>query len=219
MVISQQLKTEITDIVFGAETELARSPCDVMFIFGGSHPGIWQTAAAAYHRGIGETIVAAGGINREPERHPSWVYGQTPEAVVIRDRLVELGVPRQRIVTEEKSGNSLENVLFALKVFDFGRVGSVAAVCRGYVAGRQCRTLRQNLPRAVRVFACPFPTTLPGDHTPLTRDNWTEQVEGVSRVMGELLKIHRYSQRGHVQPLHRMSAELRAVLDSHEASS
>ncbi len=72
--LSPSLTAEITDIVFGPLQERAPSPCDVLVIFGGSHPGPWETAARACHGGLANAIVAAGGTNQEAHRR---LHGHT----------------------------------------------------------------------------------------------------------------------------------------------
>lgn len=126
---------EITTIVFDYPSPPIQ-PSDVIFIFGGSHPGLWQTAAEAYHKGLGRDIVITGGRKPGVQHHYTWVDGDTPEAQVILRELVKLSVPESIIFYEDKSTNSLDNVLFAKEIYDFSRVRRILVVCKNYGVGR-----------------------------------------------------------------------------------
>lgn len=139
--LSDDLIREISDIVFEYSNQPVE-PCDVIFVFGGSHPGLWQTAAKAYHNGLGKIVISTGGVKPGAQPHSSWVYGSTPEAQAIKQELLKLSVPENKIICEDRSTNSLENVLFAKEVFDFSGIHSVLVVCKNYGVGRQCRTLK-----------------------------------------------------------------------------
>ena len=41
---------EITKIIF--DQPIAIKPCDIIFIFGGSHPGLWENGAKAFFKGL-----------------------------------------------------------------------------------------------------------------------------------------------------------------------
>ena len=111
--LNDEAISEITQIVFDEPS--AAKPCDVVFIFGGSHPGLWLHGAEAYHAGLGEDVIVTGGHKPTALEHHTWTHGVRAEAKVIREELVSRGVPIQRIHIESDSTNTLENVLFAKK--------------------------------------------------------------------------------------------------------
>jgi uncharacterized SAM-binding protein YcdF (DUF218 family)/diadenosine tetraphosphate (Ap4A) HIT family hydrolase len=210
--IPAHIMAEITEIVFGTPATLPPPPCDLIFVFGGSHPGLWQTAAQAYHQGLGNVILATGGHKPGVKHHYTWADGETPEAQVIRRELIKLGVPERAIVCEDRSTNTLENVLFAKNVFDFSTIASILVVCKNYGLGRQCRTLRQQMARRIQIFPYPFDAEA-GSRGPLiTRQTWMEYEKGRELVIAQLAKIIRYSQRGHLEPLENLSPELTEFL-------
>jgi hypothetical protein len=209
--LSAAVIDEITEIVFGAAA--APQPCDLIFIFGGSHPGLWIAGAQAYHAGLGPTIIATGGYKPTAVRHHTWQHGMRPEALVIRDELVLLGVPEQAILVEERSTNSLENVLFAQQLYDFATLTSILVICRSHGVGRQCRTLRRHIDPRIAVRAYPFDTNVGREGVPVSRENWMTMAESRAGVFAHLLKIIKYGRRGEIEALETMSDELLAVVN------
>ena len=211
-VLSLAVIDEITAIVFGAPD--APQPCDLIFIFGGSHPGLWESGAAAYHAGLGSHILATGGYKTTARRHHTWQHGARPEALVIRDELVARGVPELHITVEDRSTNSLENVLFAQQLYAFAALNSILVVCRSHGVGRQCRTLRQHMDPRITVCAYPFATNLGRAGVPITPDNWMAMEDSRAGIFSQLLKIIQYGRKGDIEPLTDISDELLAVVNT-----
>jgi uncharacterized SAM-binding protein YcdF (DUF218 family) len=208
--LSTELVREITEIVFEDPNPPVK-PCDVIFVFGGTNPGLWQTAARAFQAGLGKTVVVTGGHKPGVNHHIAWVDGSTPEADVITRELVKLSVPEDCIVCENRSTNSLENVLFAKEVYDFSGVKTILAVCKNYGAGRQCRTLRRQMDW-VEVIPYPFDTEAADSAIFVTRDTWMEHEMTRALVLNQVLKMVRYARLGHLQPLEGMSPELEKLV-------
>ncbi|MGM1049283.1 MAG: hypothetical protein ACQEXX_24530 [Bacillota bacterium] len=72
---------ELTDIVF-LPKEI--SPCDAIFVFGGTHPGHWEATIDAYNKGLGKMIIVTGGVSPTGIKHENWVDKTVPEAHVIQ---------------------------------------------------------------------------------------------------------------------------------------
>jgi hypothetical protein len=199
---------EVTDIVFGPLIEPIA--CDVIFILGGRNPGLWEKGAEAYTRGLGKHMVVTGGY-KPTAATPYWKDG-TREAHIIRRELIKLGVPESAIFYEDRSTNSLENVLFAKEAYDFSTVASILAVCKCYGAGRQCRTLKQNLDPGIRITPYPFDTQIRGRGPVITRNNWMNFTESRAFALEQVIKIYRYGQQGDLVPIERMSVGLEAIV-------
>jgi hypothetical protein len=209
--LSAAVIDEITEIVFGSP-EPPR-PCDLIFIFGGSHPGVWIAGAEAYHAGLGSEIIATGGYKATAVRHHTWQHGTRPEALVIRAELVARGVPEQQIIVEDRSTNSLENVLFAQELYDFSTLTSILAVCRAHGVGRQCRTLRRHISPSITLCAYPFATNVGREGAPVTRENWMTREDSLGGIFSNFLKIIKYGRKGDIEPLPHISDELLAVVN------
>lgn len=187
----------LTEIVFLPET--VPQPADALFVFGGTHPRQWQTALEAYRRGLGGVLVVTGGHDPGGGQHPCWRYGDEPQAHVIARHLVEGGVPRSAVLVEDRSTNTLENVLFARNVFDFSRVASLVFIGKSHAAGRQYRTLRRHLPGLVHCW--PFTFNAEHQGAVIGRHNWMRTDVGRRRVWGEYVRILVYGRRGDIEPL------------------
>jgi uncharacterized SAM-binding protein YcdF (DUF218 family) len=211
--LSPSLIEEITNIIFGEPG--APRPCDVIFIFGGSHPGLWENGSEAYFKGLGKDIIATGGYKPTALRHASWQDDQRPESEVIRRELIRLGVPEESIYIETKSTNTYENVRLALEIYDFDCVSSVLAICKSYAVGRQVRTLKAQLDPDVQIIPYPFDTHLGGDGPFVTRENWMDYQKGRAYMFANLLKIHHYGQAGHLVPVIGLSDELGTILQNY----
>jgi uncharacterized SAM-binding protein YcdF (DUF218 family) len=210
--LSKNVIDEITEIVFGIPIENPK-PCDVIFIFGGSHPGLWQKVAEACFAGLGKAIVVTGGYKPTAKKHFTWIDDiKTPESHVIKRELIRLGVPEKLIYCEDKSTNSLENVIFAKDVFDFSRVSSVLLVCKCYGVGRQCRTFKQNIGKPMEIIPYPF-NAIVGNNTYLvTRENWMHDGESRYFILTEAAKIYAYGNKGDLEPVLDISDELELLL-------
>ena len=208
--LSAELIHEITAIVFDYTAQPIQ-PCDIIFIFGGSHPGLWETAARAYHNGLGKAIIATGGSKPGVHHHYTWVDGSTPESHVIKRELIKQAVPENCIYCEDKSTNTLENVLCAKEVYDFSEVSSILAVCKNYGVGRQCRTLRLHMDRDIKVIPYPFDTEA-GDGPFITRHTWMNYEKSKALVFAQAAKIYQYGKLGHLEPVEYISPSLEELI-------
>jgi uncharacterized SAM-binding protein YcdF (DUF218 family) len=190
----------LTELVFRPDLTERTVPCyDLLFVFGGSHPEIWITAAHAYQQGIIKQVLITGGYKENATRHHTWTYARTPEAHVIRDKLVELGVPKEKMVWEDQSANSLENVRFGLQLVDVSRLSAILFVSKAYAVGRQHRTLTRHLPEGITLAAYPALTTI--GKIPVTSWGWSRVSAHRAVVYGEYLRMVAYGKRGHLTPL------------------
>lgn len=187
----------LTEVVFGAEVE--PQICDIAFIFSSTHPKHWDKALEAYQKGWISQFLVAGGRSKTGHTHPDWQWGQRNESDVIIEHLLAGGVPAQAILHENKSSNSLENVLFAKEIFDFSTVKKIMLVCKSHVVGRQTRTLAQHIPDFIELIPYTFDTAYKGQI--IGRLDWMNSDIGRRRVWGEYLRILHYGQLGHLKKL------------------
>jgi uncharacterized SAM-binding protein YcdF (DUF218 family) len=214
--LSTDLILEITTIVFEHPSQSVK-PCDMIFVFGGSHPGLWETAAKAYHERLGKTIIVTGGHKPGVKPHITWTDGSTPESEVIKRELIRLSVPEKSIFYENKSINTLENVVYAKQVYDFSKVKSILVVCKNYGVGRQCRTLRKQMDTTVEVIPYPFDTEAGSSDIFITRDSWMNDEKSRTLVFSEVVKIYRYGKLGHLQPLEYVSPVLEKLITQYDS--
>jgi uncharacterized SAM-binding protein YcdF (DUF218 family) len=198
---NQQVK-RLTEMVFLDENELIckNKKCDLLFVFGGTHPGSWQTAFQLYQSNIVDKIVLTGGIKLGAMHHPSWKFGDRPESHVMRENLVKLGVPDHAMIVEDQSTDSLENLQFTKQLIDYSKIKKLAFICKNYAAGRQFRTLQKHLPSTITLFPYPFDTS-PWEGRVITRHNWMNISDSRSLVYGEYLRIVHYGEKGDITPI------------------
>ena len=211
--LSPAIIEEITQIIFEKPTDV--EACDIIFIFGGSHPGLWEYGAKAFFNGWGQAIIVTGGYKPNALRHTSWQDDQKTEAEVICRELLRLGVPKDRIYAETQSTNTYENVRFALKVYNFEAISSILAICKSYAVGRQIRTLRAQVAPSMKILPFAFDTKLGGDGPYVTRENWYNYRAGQAYMFANVLKIYQYGKFGHLVPIEKMSPELSTMVQNY----
>ncbi|MZQ80976.1 YdcF family protein [Paenibacillus sp. 5J-6] len=182
--------------------------CDAIFLFGGSHPGNFEKPLEAYQKKLGKAVIITGNNSTWGMIHPSWNYGDVPQAGVIVSYLISNGVPADAIVYEERSKNSLDNVLFAKEIFNFDKINSLLFITKSYGAGRQWRLLTKHLPPHIRYVPYPFDTNFTDDEPIMTRHNWMNTPKNCSLVYGEYLRIVCYGKKGDITPLDNQIAGL-----------
>lgn len=193
---SQQLEM-ITEIVFGPELPVQTS--DLIFVFSAPQTGIWQTTLSAWQQQLAPKIFVTGGQSKTAGAAYQKLVGNQTENALITKRLVDHGVPVAAIIGEDRSSNSLENVVFATQVFDFTTIKRLLFVTKEHVVGRHWRTLKQHLPANVELI--PYSYAAEYDGVTVRRDNWQASAVGRSRVWGEFLRIQAYSEKGDIAPI------------------
>lgn len=134
-----------------------------------------------------------------------------PESHVIRRELINLSVPESVIFYEDKSTNSLENVLFAKDVYDFSDITSILVVCKNYGVGRQCRTLKQQIAKNIKVIPYSFDTEA-GNGPFITRYTWMNYEKSKALVFTQVVKIYQYGKLGHLEPVEQISPTLEELV-------
>ncbi|MFD2444118.1 YdcF family protein [Bacillus sp. CGMCC 1.16607] len=189
--------SELTNIVFGHN--IKPEPCDAIFVFSGTHPGHWEKTIEAYKKGLSKKIIVTGGVSPTGVSHPEWKDKNVPESIIIIAKLIESGIKEEDIISENRSRNTLENVLYAKEVFNFNEINSLLFVCKNHAGGRQYRTLAKHISNEIRYIQYGFDSIYQG--VPITRENWMNTEAGRSRVFGEFLRIIFYGRRGDILPV------------------
>jgi uncharacterized SAM-binding protein YcdF (DUF218 family) len=196
--LSESQIVALTEIVFGPDCPTTQA--DIGFVFGGSHPGLWKTSIHAFRSHLIPRFIVTGcGIGRK-HKHPDWFYGETPEARVIANKMIEAGVPEGVITIEDKSNNSLENVLFGIQHIDLTAISTILAISKSYATGRQLRTLRRHLLKDIHIQTLSFPADI-ADVNSVDRNNWARHPISIRFVLGEYSRNIRYGEQGDIVPV------------------
>lgn len=163
---------------------------DLALVFGTRHQEAINKTYELYHSGMVKKIVVSGGKNR--------ITGEN-EALEMSRKLVDIGVKSGDLILEDKSENSLENVLFSKKIIEkkigFKNVKKIIAVVKHYHSRRALMTLKKHFPEDVQLI--PVTYEIHG----FTRDNWYESEAGKEKVLSEWKKIPEYLAKGDIKEL------------------
>lgn len=145
-------------------------------------------AVNAYLAGRAKKIMMCGGKMRQLSNEV------TSEAELMRDKALELGVPESSIIVENKSLNTVENILCALvelqRTMWLNNVKSILLVTTSFHMRRSLHIARYLFPSHIKVFPCP------ADDTTTRRDNWMNTPVGIERAKAEAMKIVRCVNNG-----------------------
>ena len=166
-------------------------PATLGFLFGTRH-GIDEFCLETYalwQRGMFERLLISGGATAGETR---------PEALVIADRLVELGIPASLLILEPEATNTGENVILGRRkvaeVMDLAQVDSILVIGKVCAMRRYLMTLARHWPE-VQVSACAI------NYFGLPAERWHEHDEFRARVLAEFHKIPRYLEQDFLREL------------------
>jgi uncharacterized SAM-binding protein YcdF (DUF218 family) len=178
-------------IVRFLELKAPPGQADLAFVFGTRHPEPANIAAGLYGRGLVRYIVLTGGQSR------AGVHEALAHLVILLDR----GVPRQRVLVEQSSTNTLENVTLALPLIadevELERIRAVVVVAKWYHCRRAVMTLKAHLPPGIRYYTRTYEPDV------VRRADWHLDPEAARRVLKEWRNIPRYLARGDIAEVHR----------------
>ena len=189
MLVSQLNENALTDeqiqrLLFEGLTDEGHQ-ADCILVLGSQKAVQYRVpvAVAAYHAGRAPKLLMSGGA-----------AVPVPEAELMRQRALELGVPDEDILVETQSQNTVENMLYSLvtlqKAFWLNRVHSILLVTTACHMRRSLHLARYLFPAHIRVHPCPAL-----DHH--TRpDNWMETEQGRQRATAEAQNVIRCVRNG-----------------------
>jgi uncharacterized SAM-binding protein YcdF (DUF218 family) len=166
-------------------------PAKLGFLFGTRHgvEAFCRETYVLWQRGMFERLLVSGGATAGQE---------TPEALVIGARLVELGMPASTLILECEATNTGENVILgrrkAAETIDLARVDSLLVIGKVCAMRRYLMTLARHWP-GVSVSACAI------NYFGLPAERWHEHAEFRARVLAEFHKIPAYLEQDFLREL------------------
>ncbi|MBW8349659.1 YdcF family protein [Bacillus sp. IITD106] len=161
---------------------------DCIMVFGSSKAVQYRLPKALqlYHEGRANKLLFSGGV--------AWNGNSLPEAIVLKNKALELGIPEEDILVETISTNTKENILASLLVldryFDLHKVKRLLIVTASYHMRRTYLTLKTYMPSWIEFSLCP------AEDQSTKMDNWFLNVHGRKRVTEESRKIITYIKEG-----------------------
>jgi hypothetical protein len=133
------------------ETPLARA--DVCILFGCTYYGkehsdhLAEGAADLYFQGYFDLIIPTGGVYTDDGR---------TEAERMRDILLARGIPKKKIILENKAQSIIENIIYSMAILDdmFGieKIKSMMAIGHIHASRRFLMTLERQWPEVIKMF-------------------------------------------------------------------
>ena len=175
----------ITELIFTCSPPRA---LDLIIVLGSPSPTSCYPAIELFRAGLVPRIVVTG----------SGRDAALPEWKILKDTLLEAGVPEDRILVEPDAVNTLDNIKLTARLIaeqlGWSGIRRIGLCCKPLHARRALLTAQTHLPPGLSLSVhCP---TDPVDIQPHT---WWQSQLGLTRVMGELRRIGEYAQKGDLQ--------------------
>lgn len=186
----EDLTFEVIDRLLFQSLEDTGENADCIIVLGSIKAAKYRVPVAvdAYNAGRASKLILCGGKSRD------FPDGKYSEAEHMRQAALALGVSEKDIILENKSQNTVENILFALielqRAFWLNKVHKVLLVTTTYHMRRSLAIARYLLPEHIIVIPCP------ANDNNTRRDNWMNTPVGIERAKGEAMKIVRYINDG-----------------------
>lgn len=166
---------------------------DIIFIFGGMiMPKVWERALELYNQQYANYIIISGGIGGLTKR----LGGSKPEAEVIEEYLMTHGVPSKAIITEIKSTNTLENVIFGLETLkEHNLPHNKIIITSKPFHMRRCLATFQKHSSGLEILCCPPQGTF---EELIDRP----QDEYYKRLVEEVMRLKKYGEKGDIVVQH-----------------
>ncbi|WP_347548734.1 YdcF family protein [Pseudalkalibacillus hwajinpoensis] len=177
---------ELTTFMFDDTSDDGKSG-DCILIFGAKTIHRVEKAARLYHNKRAPAILVTGSAAR-------WGENETPEAIWMRNHLIDLGVREEHILLELEAANTTENVLASLMVlqraFGLHTLKRLLIVSSPFHMKRCLLTLKTYMPDWIDYTLCA------DDRKVGQRSNWwTDPIEK-ARVLKEVNSISNYVKKG-----------------------
>lgn len=177
------LSVELVDRLLFQGIEDTGENVDCILVLGSVKAAQYRVPAAvrAYKVGRTSKMMLCGGKLRD------FSDGRCSEAEHMRQTALALGVVEEDIILENRSQNTVENILFAMIELQrsvwLNNVHSVLLVTTAYHMRRSLAIARYLLPAHITVIPCP------ANDNNTRQDNWMNTQVGTDRAKKEAMKI------------------------------
>ena len=183
--VSKLSRKQITKVLFGDEKDNG-SQGDCIFTYGGKGIERVNKAVELYKQGRANYILFAGGL-----KYGKYTY---PEAAMMRDNALKMGVPAESILTEEISNHTKEDAIASLFVLEnkFGihTIKNLLVVSVPFHYRRGLLSLKTYYPQWINYIWCP------ADYKEHQPDNWWQYPESSRYVIKEITNLVKFVREG-----------------------
>ena len=168
------------------ETQL--KPADLLFVFGTRQDEVLRASEACrlWRAGYFRWSIVSGGVTPGSE---------LSECAIIKQAMVDCGIPPERILEEHRATNTGENVIFSLPIIDaalgLSNIHSVICLGNTWTARRYAMTLHRHWPEVEKMLL-----TVDSFATP--RALWHTDPEFRRRILAEWDKVESYKAKGFI---------------------
>jgi len=163
--------------------------CDAIFALCSLDTRVAERAAQLFLDGYGEYLIFSGGLGELTQDRFS-----KPEAEVFADIAIGMGVPEEKIIVENKSANTGENVRFTYALLQKRglHLRSFILVQKPYMERRTYATFKKQWPDPTTEIIATSPQIPYEDY--FNNDNPKELIINV--MVGDLQRIREYPKKG-----------------------
>lgn len=181
---------------------------DCIVGFGCYDEDIPRRCAELYHAGFAPYVVFSGGLGRNTEG--LWTKSEAERFAAIA---VAEGVPAEKIILENKSTNSAENLLFTPKVLaEQGiRAEKIIAVHKPYMERRLWSAMQVYWPDVQAVYTSPQVTL--EEHIRHAESIGMTATGVIETIVGDIQRMELYARKGYQVPVE-IPEEVRAAFSA-----
>ena len=180
---------------------------DVIVGFGCYDEDIPKRCAELYHAGFAPYVCFSGGLGRNTSK--LWSKSEAERFAAIA---MAAGVPDERIILEDQSTNSAENLLFTPKILVKAGVKAekIIAVHKPYMEKRLWAAMQVYWPDVCAVYTSPQVTI--DEHIAHAERVGMTRKGVIETIVGDVQRMELYAQKGY-QVLVEIPAEVRAAFE------
>lgn len=181
---------------------------DVIVGFGCYDEDIPKRCAELFHRGFAPYVCFSGGLGRNTSGIWSKSEAERFAAIAIAE-----GLPEERIILENKSTNSAENLLFTPRVLAEAGVkaGRIIAVHKPYMERRLWAAMQVYWPETEAVYTSPQVTV--EEHIAHAEKIGMTRRGVIETIVGDVQRMELYAEKGYQAPVE-IPAEVRKAFDA-----
>ena len=186
----------------------APETADVIVGFGCYDEDIPRRCAELFHAGFAPFVCFSGGLGRNTDK--LWTKSEAERFAAIA---MAEGVPAERIILENKSTNSAENLLFTPKVLKEAGIKAekIIAVHKPYMEKRLWAAMQVYWPDVQAVYTSPRVTV--EQHIAHAEAVGMTAKGVIETIVGDVQRMELYAEKGYQAPVE-IPDEVRAAFDS-----
>jgi uncharacterized SAM-binding protein YcdF (DUF218 family) len=160
-------------------------PADIIFVLGSNDLRVADRAAELYKEKIASIVVCSGANGKASQF-------TEPEAKIFSNRMITLGVPKDKIILEPNSMNTGENVLFTKKLLEDKNilVKKILAVQKPYMERRTYATIKKQWPEVECMVTSPQISYEEYPNDIYFKDKF------INTMVGDLIRVREYPKFG-----------------------